>query len=221
MAGRGTRFLPATKASPKEMLPIVDKPLIQYAAEEALAAGARKLVFITGSSKRAIEDHFDTRSRAGTGARSAGQNRPAESAEGHRAVVGELHLHSAAVAARSRSRGVVRQAGRRRRAVLRASRGRPDRRADAVPASDGERVRGARRQRARRRDRAALRDRQVRHRRDRRARRARQSREADRRKTAAAERAFDARGRRPLPAVADDLRRSWRRPDAARAARSS
>lgn len=60
VAGRGTRFLPATKASPKEMLPIVDKPLIQYAAEEALAAGARKLVFITGSSKRAIEDHFDT-----------------------------------------------------------------------------------------------------------------------------------------------------------------
>ncbi len=60
VAGRGTRFLPATKASPKEMLPIVDKPLIQYAVEEALDAGATKLVFITGSSKRAIEDHFDT-----------------------------------------------------------------------------------------------------------------------------------------------------------------
>ncbi|TAK56523.1 MAG: UTP--glucose-1-phosphate uridylyltransferase GalU [Gammaproteobacteria bacterium] len=60
VAGRGTRFLPATKASPKEMLPIVDKPLIQYAVDEALAAGARSLVFITGSSKRAIEDHFDT-----------------------------------------------------------------------------------------------------------------------------------------------------------------
>ena len=60
MAGRGTRFLPATKASPKEMLPVVDKPLIQYAVEEALAAGARRLVFITGSSKRAIEDHFDS-----------------------------------------------------------------------------------------------------------------------------------------------------------------
>jgi UTP--glucose-1-phosphate uridylyltransferase len=60
VAGRGTRFLPATKASPKEMLPIVDKPLIQYAVEEALAAGARRLIFITGSSKRAIEDHFDT-----------------------------------------------------------------------------------------------------------------------------------------------------------------
>lgn len=59
VAGRGTRFLPATKASPKEMLPIVDKPLIQYAAEEALSAGAKKLVFITGSTKRAIADHFD------------------------------------------------------------------------------------------------------------------------------------------------------------------
>jgi UTP--glucose-1-phosphate uridylyltransferase len=60
VAGRGTRFLPATKASPKEMLPVVDKPLIQYAVEEALAAGASRLVFITGASKRAIEDHFDS-----------------------------------------------------------------------------------------------------------------------------------------------------------------
>jgi UTP--glucose-1-phosphate uridylyltransferase len=62
VAGRGTRFLPATKASPKEMLPVVDKPLIQYAVEEALSAGAETMVFITGSSKRAIEDHFDTNS---------------------------------------------------------------------------------------------------------------------------------------------------------------
>ena len=60
VAGRGTRCLPATKASPKEMLPVVDKPLIQYAVEEALAAGATRLVFITGASKRAIEDHFDS-----------------------------------------------------------------------------------------------------------------------------------------------------------------
>lgn len=59
VAGRGTRFLPATKASPKEMLPIVDKPLIQYAVEEAIDAGATRLIFVTGSSKRAIEDHFD------------------------------------------------------------------------------------------------------------------------------------------------------------------
>ena len=60
VAGMGTRFLPATKAVPKEMLPVVDKPLIQYAVEEALAAGATRLVFVTGASKRAIEDHFDT-----------------------------------------------------------------------------------------------------------------------------------------------------------------
>ncbi|NKN32271.1 UTP--glucose-1-phosphate uridylyltransferase GalU [Marichromatium bheemlicum] len=59
VAGLGTRFLPATKASPKEMLPIVDKPLIQYAAEEAEAAGVDQLVFITGRHKRSIEDHFD------------------------------------------------------------------------------------------------------------------------------------------------------------------
>ena len=60
VAGLGTRFLPATKAMPKEMLPIVDKPLIQYAVEEAYEAGIRHMVFVTGRSKRAIEDHFDT-----------------------------------------------------------------------------------------------------------------------------------------------------------------
>jgi len=59
VAGLGTRFLPATKASPKEMLPIVDKPLIQYAVEEAVAAGITDMVFITGRTKRSIEDHFD------------------------------------------------------------------------------------------------------------------------------------------------------------------
>ncbi|WP_341685943.1 UTP--glucose-1-phosphate uridylyltransferase GalU [Limnohabitans sp.] len=60
VAGLGTRFLPATKAAPKEMLPVVDKPLIQYAVEEAYAAGIRHMIFVTGRSKRAIEDHFDT-----------------------------------------------------------------------------------------------------------------------------------------------------------------
>lgn len=59
VAGLGTRFLPATKANPKEMLTVVDKPLIQYAAEEAVSAGADELIFVTSSSKRAIEDHFD------------------------------------------------------------------------------------------------------------------------------------------------------------------
>lgn len=58
-AGLGTRFLPATKASPKEMLPLVDKPLIQYVVEEAVGAGIREIIIITGRGKRAIEDHFD------------------------------------------------------------------------------------------------------------------------------------------------------------------
>ncbi len=59
VAGMGTRFLPATKASPKEMMPVVDKPLIQYAVEEAVAAGCTEMIFVTGRGKRAIEDHFD------------------------------------------------------------------------------------------------------------------------------------------------------------------
>ena len=60
VGGMGTRFLPATLAIPKEMLPVVDKPLIQYAVEEAYAAGIREMIFVTGRHKRAIEDHFDT-----------------------------------------------------------------------------------------------------------------------------------------------------------------
>ncbi|MDQ2736822.1 MAG: UTP--glucose-1-phosphate uridylyltransferase GalU [Pseudomonadota bacterium] len=60
VAGLGTRFLPATKSIPKEMLPVVDKPLMQYAVEEAYAAGIRQMIFVTGRHKRAIEDHFDT-----------------------------------------------------------------------------------------------------------------------------------------------------------------
>jgi UTP--glucose-1-phosphate uridylyltransferase len=58
-AGLGTRFLPATKAQPKEMLPIVDKPIIQYGVEEALAAGCDQIIIVTGRGKQAIEDHFD------------------------------------------------------------------------------------------------------------------------------------------------------------------
>ena len=69
VAGLGTRFLPATKAMPKEMLPIVDKPLIQYAVEEAAAAGIEQMIFVTGRNKRAIEDHFDHVPRAGTATR--------------------------------------------------------------------------------------------------------------------------------------------------------
>ena len=60
VAGLGTRFFPATKASPKEMLPLVDKPLIQYAVEEVIAAGVTELIFVTSGGKRSIEDHFDS-----------------------------------------------------------------------------------------------------------------------------------------------------------------
>lgn len=82
VAGRGTRFLPATKASPKEMLPIVDKPLIQYAVEEALDAGVSKLIFVTGSSKRAIEDHFDTDPELERALTDSGKNDLLESVRG-------------------------------------------------------------------------------------------------------------------------------------------
>ncbi|HSW18447.1 MAG TPA: UTP--glucose-1-phosphate uridylyltransferase GalU [Ramlibacter sp.] len=74
VAGLGTRFLPATKAQPKEMLPIVDKPLIQYAVEEAYGAGIRHMIFVTGRSKRAIEDHFDTAYELETELRAAQKN---------------------------------------------------------------------------------------------------------------------------------------------------
>jgi len=78
VAGYGTRFLPATKAMPKELLPIIDKPLIQYAAEEAIAAGLDTLIFITGRNKRAIEDHFDNNNELEMALRSKGKNKMAD-----------------------------------------------------------------------------------------------------------------------------------------------
>ena len=78
VAGFGTRFLPATKAMPKELLPIVDKPLIQYAAEEAVQAGIDTLIFITGRNKRAVEDHFDNNQELEMALRSKGKNKQAD-----------------------------------------------------------------------------------------------------------------------------------------------
>ena len=78
VAGLGTRFLPATKAMPKELLPVIDKPLIQYAAEEAIAAGLDTLIFVTGRNKRAIEDHFDSNSELEAVLRSKGKNEMAD-----------------------------------------------------------------------------------------------------------------------------------------------
>jgi UTP--glucose-1-phosphate uridylyltransferase len=78
VAGFGTRFLPATKAMPKELLPIVDKPLIQYAAEEAIAAGIDTLIFVTGRNKRAIEDHFDNNQELEMALRAKGKTEQAD-----------------------------------------------------------------------------------------------------------------------------------------------
>lgn len=78
VAGFGTRFLPATKAMPKELLPIVDKPLIQYAAEEAVRAGIDTLIFVTGRNKRAIEDHFDSNHELEAALRLKGKNKQAD-----------------------------------------------------------------------------------------------------------------------------------------------
>lgn len=78
VAGFGTRFLPATKAMPKELLPIIDKPLIQYAAEEAIEAGCDTLIFITGRNKRAIEDHFDSNPELENALKSQGKHSQAE-----------------------------------------------------------------------------------------------------------------------------------------------
>ncbi len=78
VAGLGTRFLPATKAMPKELLPIIDKPLIQYAVEEAIAAGIDTLIFVTGRNKRAIEDHFDNNKELEMALRAKGKDDQAE-----------------------------------------------------------------------------------------------------------------------------------------------
>ena len=93
MAGLGTRFLPATKASPKEMLPVVDKPLIQYAVEEAAAAGITDMIFITGRNKRAIEDHFDKAYELETELALAQQDGAAGAGAGGHAARHQLHLH--------------------------------------------------------------------------------------------------------------------------------
>ena len=83
VAGFGTHLLPATKAMSKELLPIVDKPLIQYAAEEAIAAGIDTLIFVTGRNKRAIEDHFDANNELETMLRAKGNDAQADGAQYH------------------------------------------------------------------------------------------------------------------------------------------
>ena len=101
IAGLGTRFLPATKASPKEMLTVVDKPLIQYAVEEAYEAGIRQMIFVTGRTKRSIEDHFDTAYELESELEAAGKRK--EALQAYRQAAASLRTSAlpAAPAARS------------------------------------------------------------------------------------------------------------------------
>ena len=129
VAGMGTRFLPATKASPKEMMPIVDKPLIQYAVEEAVAAGMTEMIFITGRGKRAIEDHFDKAFELEHELAQRGSKDLLKIVQRHPAEERQLHLRAPAAGAGAGTRRPVRAAGGRRRAVRGRARRRPDRRA--------------------------------------------------------------------------------------------
>ena len=128
VAGMGTRFLPATKASPKEMLPVVDKPLIQYAVEEAVAAGITHMVFITGRNKRAIEDHFDKAYELETELKGRNRQKLLDAGAGHRAQGRDLHLCAPIGGARAGARRAVRQGGAGRRALRGDPGRRPDRR---------------------------------------------------------------------------------------------
>jgi DNA ligase (NAD+) len=127
VAGLGTRFLPATKASPKEMMPIVDKPLIQYAVEEAVAAGITDMIFVTGRTKRAIEDHFDKAYELETELALKHKTEMLETVRNAAAQEHQLHLHPPAGSARPGARRPVRQAGDRRRTFRRPARRRPAR----------------------------------------------------------------------------------------------
>ena len=108
VAGFGTRFLPATKAMPKELLPIVDKPLIQYAAEEAIAAGIDTLIFVTGRNKRAIEDHFDANNELETMLRAKGKDAQADMVRNIIPRRSGMHICASGRTARVRSCGFVR-----------------------------------------------------------------------------------------------------------------
>ncbi len=220
VAGLGTRFLPATKANPKEMLPIVDKPLIQYAAEEAIAAGIDELIFVTSSSKRAIEDHFDKNLRVGVELDAAGKQDLLRIVhevlpEGVSCVyirqpealgLGHAVLCAEPVVARSRLQYSGRRPYRWRRALLLG--------ADAVG------LRPAPMQRAGGRARSALRDRQIRHREER-AHRERVIGSSASSRSPGRTTPLPIGGCRTLHSDAADLRLCWTTPRAAPAARSS
>ena len=169
VAGLGTRFLPATKAMPKEMLTLVDRPLIQYVVDEARAAGIEQFIFVTATNKSVLEDHFDSLFELEATLKAARQDRGPGRARQPHAAAGRGKLHPPAEAARPRPCGVVRPPSGRRRA-LRGGASRHDHagRTRLPGANDGglqrDRRQCHRSQRVRPRG-----DRQLRHRRRRRA----------------------------------------------------
>ena len=124
VAGLGTRFLPVTKANPKEMLPIVDKPLIQYAVEEAVEAGIKVMVFITGRNKRAIPDHFDKAYELEMELEAQGKDELLEDRAQHHSRRRQLRVHPPTPGAGSGSRSTVRPSGRAERTLCSAAGGR-------------------------------------------------------------------------------------------------
>ena len=132
-AGLGTRFLPATKAQPKEMLPLVDKPIIQYGVEEAVASGVDNIILVTGRGKNAIEDHFDVSVELETFLEVARQARAARRGP-QDLEPDQLRVRAPGRAARPRPRGARHARARRRRAL----RGHPGRRRDRRDAAGAE-----------------------------------------------------------------------------------
>ena len=124
VAGLGTRFLPATKAMPKEMLPVVDRPLIQHVVDEAREAGIEHFIFVTGRNKGVIEDHFDRQFELEMTLLERQKHEALELLGARPAEPGHDELYPPAGAARSRARGVVRARADRPRAVRAAAAGR-------------------------------------------------------------------------------------------------
>ena len=126
VAGLGTRFLPATKTVPKEMLPIIDKPLIQYAVDEAIEAGCDTLVFVTNRYKHAVADYFDKAYELEQKLEKAGKHEQLELVRNVLPPERARGVRDAGRSARPRPRRAVREVGHRRRAVRRAAARRPD-----------------------------------------------------------------------------------------------
>ena len=124
VAGLGTRFLPATKAMPKEMLPVVDRPLIQHVVDEARQAGIEHFIFVTGRNKSVIEDHFDRQFELELTLMERGKKTELALAVGRSAAGRNRQLYPPAVAARARTCGLVRTRTRRSRAFCAAPAGR-------------------------------------------------------------------------------------------------